>query len=219
MRNKLIEENEMHQPSLAIYLRNSKKGSEIEQIRKLQSAVNYFTQSDEYWLNGSWYFMDNLTLESDLGKAGDTINSGLRKYLDQLTAYDVCLVQNVKRLSRMDIRDDEFNYLVDKLFSNEREVWHLSESTNKQVDEPSLVTKAQFIEYAKLSNEEYNKLRELSALGNEMQSNAKEILLTKALSLFDAGFTNRVVAMELGKSMSMIPKYKRELRSRGHAIM
>jgi hypothetical protein len=206
-----------HQPSLAIYLRTSKKSptNEAEQILKLQSAVNYFINSENYWLNSSWWFMDEITIESDSGKAGDCINDGLYKFLDKLSAHDVVLVQNIKRFTRMNSRDDELKYLVTKLFDNDREVWHLSENTNEYIDLPIPVTKEQFIEYAELSEVEYNHLRELSKYGNEIKTNAKLVLKNWCLKLFQAGFSNRVIAMEIDKHKDTVKRYKRELKREG----
>lgn len=206
-----------HQASVAIYMRTSNESDENEhhQMLKLAEAAKTFTQSPDYFLNGSWWFMEELTIDTDFGKSGDTLNDGLKRFLDQLGYGDVVLMQNVKRMSRMDTSDDEFNYLVQRLFSDDRTVYTLSENTNEVVTTPTQITKEQFIEYASLSLAEYNYLRGLAKYGREVKDNAKEELLKRTLNMVKGGFSNKVIGMQLDKSISTITRYKIELRNRG----
>jgi len=206
--------NTEHQPSLAVYLRTSKSNTNqtnvSTQVTKLREAVNHFIQSEDYWLNGSYIYHDELTLEEDINKSGNTINEGLKRFLKSLSYGDTVIVQDISRLSRMDIRDDEFTDMVSILFDNDRSVF----TTGYNGEPPVHVTRGAFIEMAIQSNETYIKICECNHYGNEVKATTKEHKLDECLRLCKLGLSPRAISLQMLKSRAQVYRYKQELRSR-----
>lgn len=213
--NEICSDAFEHKPRLCVYLRTSKISKNQTNVNsqesKLTDAIRHFFESEDYWLNSTFYFQDELILDSDVAQSGNTLNEGLKHFLSLLGHGDYVIVQDISRLSRMDIRDDEFTYLVNTLFDSDRSVFTIGSNG----EPPVHVNKEAFIEMAVLSNDYYNHILEITAYGNKVKATNKEANLSKCLELNQIGLSTKAIAMQMLKSRSQVKRYKEELRKRG----
>jgi predicted DNA-binding protein YlxM (UPF0122 family) len=199
-------------PTIHAYLRSSKVSGSHSNVKvqrdNLLKLLLSFTSNHEYKLNGEFYY--DIEAYVDVAQSGTRINPSLQRLLNSLSYFDVILFSDVSRATRLDLTSSDFNFLLGELFSCDREVWVLR--NNK----PVRILKADFINYAKISLSEYERLGYQSQLGNLVKSECKQRRKDITTELYNDGHQLQVIADTVGVSRQMISKYIKEERVLGN---
>jgi DNA invertase Pin-like site-specific DNA recombinase len=202
------------QPQLHVYLRTSKANSNLTnvttQVRKLSELLDYFLNSELYYSNNEWYFDTQLSLNEDVSKSGIYINKGLQSLLDSLGYGDYVLFADVSRITRFDITSKNLKLLTTKLFSDNRMVFTV---VNNDVVN---LSRNEFTNYAKLSNEYYQVLDYRATKGQATFISNKVERMKECKKLYDEGMTQVIIAKQLGVSIRTIKTYIKDLKKFGH---
>ncbi|MGJ8692134.1 MAG: hypothetical protein ACSHW0_06595 [Thalassotalea sp.] len=203
-----------NKPRLAFYQRTSKVSGNytnvITQEKNLLTLNKEIKGQAQYYLNGEFYFDDHCIFESDLNKSGKDINTGLQTFLNQLGYDDVVLVSCISRLTRMDVKSKAFKYLLEKIYAQNRSVYIYNGKLN-----PSCVDQKLFVHLAKISNEQFEQLNAISAIGNEKKKQQKQIRVKGTLEMLELGMSDKVIADTLGLCEKTVRNYKKELKIAG----
>lgn len=206
-----IMSSTLEKPSIHAYLRTSKLSGNhsnvIVQQRNLSKLLLTFTGNREYILNGEFFY--DLEVYTDIAESGTRINPALQRLLDSLGYFDVVLFSDVSRATRLDLTSTEFNILLDELFACSREVWVFRSG------KPIRISKSDFINYAKISLTEYEKLGLLSQVANKVKSEGKQRKKDIATVLYNEGHQLQVIADTLGVTQRTISTYIKEGRLEG----
>lgn len=199
-------------PRITVYGRTSKvNGNETNlshQIQQIKKMVENVMISG--FCSLGYYYEEELIVEGDINCSGKTINNGLAKFLDSLCFEDVVIIYNVSRMTRMDVRSESFQYLITKLYQDNRSVLQWNKASNTVVH----ISKSEFLDYAKLSNEQYETIKANSKAGNEKKSKIKLQNMLECLEYLNSGFSRKVISKELGLSISTVDKYIRILKDK-----
>lgn len=203
-------------PKLCFYMRVSKKSPSQSNIASQEKALlklySFFAPShfypDDKTLPLAWG--REFLIGKDEYKSGSIINSGLKKFLDDLYFQDAILVQDISRFTRMELKSEEFRYLHRKLYEQDRLVYILAPDNM-----PLQISKNIFLDFAQLSNEEYEELRTKSAKGNEVKSRTKKLSMELCQKYYEKDFTHKMIASLLRKKIPTVKGYIAELRKQG----
>ncbi len=203
------------QPHLVFYIRVSKASPThsnlISQEKALRTLYSFFEPLHFYPdIDKPWLFEKDFIIRSDESKSGSKINSGLAELLDLVTFEDIILVQNISRLTRMDVRCTEFKELHQKLYSQGRLVYMLGPDNM-----PLQITKDVFLDFAKLSNEEYEELKLNSLKGNKIKSINKTKAMDLCAEYYNKHYSHKLIAVLIKRKVPTVNKYVAELRKQG----
>jgi DNA invertase Pin-like site-specific DNA recombinase len=202
------------QPQLHLYLRTSKANGNLTnvttQVNKLSDLLSHFLDNELYYQYSEWYFDTKLSLNEDISKSGIFINDGLQSMLDSLNYNDYVLFADVSRISRLDITSKPFKELIDRLFADNRSIFTL---VNKRVVQ---LSRPEFTNYAKLSNEYYEVLDERSSKGNATILSNKVDRQKECLRLYNEGMTQIIIAKQLNVSIKTVQRYIKQLKKFGY---
>jgi DNA invertase Pin-like site-specific DNA recombinase len=199
-------------PTIHAYLRSSKVSGSHSNVKtqrdNLLNLLLSFSNDSDYTLNGEFYY--DVEAYVDAAQSGTRINPSLQRLLNSLGYFDVILFSDVSRATRLDLTSSDFNFLVGELFSCDREVWVLRSG------KPVRILKTDFINYAKISLSEYERLGFQSQLGNLVKSERKQRRKDISTELYNDGHQLQVIADTVGVSRQMISKYIKEERVAGN---
>jgi DNA-binding MarR family transcriptional regulator len=202
------------QPQLHIYLRTSKANGNLTnvntQVTKLSKMLSHFLDNELYYSNQEWYFDTKLSLNEDINKSGIFINDGLQSMVDSLGTGDYVLFADVSRITRLDIRSKTFKYLIEQLFKNQRSVFTVIDNRVARLSRP------EFTNYAKLSNEYYQILDERSSKGNVAIISNMTDRMKECVKLHHEGMTQIIIAKQLNVSIKTVQRYVKQLRKFGY---
>lgn len=206
-----IMSSTLEKPSIHAYLRSSKlTGSHsnvFTQQKNLSKLLLSFTGNREYILNNE--FLYDIETYTDIAQSGTRINPSLQSLLDRLGYFDIVLFSDVSRATRLDLTSTEFDILLGELFACNREVWVFRSG------KPVKISKSDFINYAKISLTEYERLGLLSKAANNVKSEGKQRKKDMAINLYNYGHQLQVIADTIGVTERTISTYVKEGRQQG----
>jgi hypothetical protein len=204
-----IMSSTLEKPVIHAYLRSSKlagsNSNVIAQQKNLAKLLSSFYGNREYTLNGDFFY--EVETYADIALSGTHINPALKKLIDSLGYFDVILLSDVSRATRLDLTTTEFTILLEELFACRREVWVLRHGKIIKINE------ADFIKYSKISLSEYERLGISSVAGNEVNSRIKRQKKNIAIVLYNDGHELQVIANTVGVTERTVSTYVKEGRA------